>query len=166
MSDPIERVAQAICFADGSAEGPDGKLILEKACDCERAEFCYEVGGSLRPEMRGQALAAIEEYARYLTEQGIPIDKLLSGKLEAAPPVVVAAGTRVVFRKPSDGEMEWARKWCEDNADLIKQAQLDYAGGQVVTPESVEQWAERLASDSVEAGEAEYGPDYLSNKKS
>lgn len=90
MTDPIERVARVLCR--------------------------YWAGAKRRNQASDNARIAIGEYKAWLTEQGIPIDKLLSGEMKAVP--------------------AWAVKEGESFEDACHRvAQLDYAGNPPVTPE-------------------------------
>jgi len=100
MTDPIERVARAMVNAE------------------EWSSFWSEA------EAKILARHMITEHKAWLTEQGIPIDKLLSGEMRA---VEYTAGMARLdsdkIIKPFDGMIS------------LDEAQLDYAGGQIVTPE-------------------------------
>lgn len=144
--DPIERAARALVKAykeiwPGSWPAPQEAKELAGVC--------------------------VAEHKAWLTEQGIPIDKLLSG--EMVPKPVEPADTSICLGalddetpEPSyDGEYDhdWlpagkdhvqqcsmcdmVRRWPADGSTPLRLpvpesrrlAQLDYAGGQVVTPE-------------------------------
>ena len=98
MSDPVERVAQAL----------------------------YMMGVF---DSRPKADRAIDEYKRWLAEQGIALDKLLSGEM-------VAVDARTAERGKKVDEAVIALNIAVDKAERAE-AQADYAvGPQVVTPEA------------------------------
>ncbi len=66
----IEAAARAHCFADCIHTREDGEIVFERACACSTEADCFEINGSLREEMLGQAQAAIAAYLKVLESEG------------------------------------------------------------------------------------------------
>lgn len=76
MTDPVERVARALAKYNWSVEDPDFEEWFGRL---ERFDPV------LRTMLNQQAEDALEICKAWLTEQGVPIDKLLSGEMVARP---------------------------------------------------------------------------------
>ena len=113
VSDAVERVARRICQFSHSP-----KYVRDNAMT--------------------HARLMVAEYNVWLTEQGIPIDKLLSGEMVAVPSrpsdEMIDASQNISFQTIDHGHirlMQTARESMVRWQTMVKQAQLDCAGGQV-----------------------------------
>lgn len=60
----IELLAKAACFAPMAHDAGDGTFVMERHCDCETPDDCFEYRGQLKQDMRTQAetqLAALDK---------------------------------------------------------------------------------------------------------
>lgn len=130
MTDPIERVARWL--AEINHEDPDRAVAWN-----------IEGGEALEWVWHGYKFIAASLIDRFI-QQGIPVEKLLSGEMKAVPAGFLEAA--VPINNAERLVVEYAVMKCGHETveltaavmnlrEMRKQAQLDYAGNPPVTPD-------------------------------